>query len=317
MSTLNSTWLVAVVSVNSEAYMKIVKYTLWASYQISKISGCACAGNERFPRHRLNKKSLVSDPGMHHGTCVTHVSWFMSGSLGCGGGKNVPGIPGACATRSFAYLVRGPLWQHWIQQMSSRFQRNWEIAIRLFLDFYFVYIICMLLTIIIVIAIIVIVVAVLLLHFLLLIIITCSSCIFIILIMMNILLLYDHHNHHHIHHHYYYYDCYYYYDFIFAIIIIIIIMITISSFYCCCIIIIITIFFTIIIIFIIIIVIIILFDILRCMVVGDAVNCSSGVGTCDIHFDFKSVVYSLLARKWHLYHNTKTLMFRCLTHVAT
>ena len=27
---------------------------------------------ERFPRHRLQRKPLVSDPGMHHGTCVTH-----------------------------------------------------------------------------------------------------------------------------------------------------------------------------------------------------------------------------------------------------
>ena len=28
---------------------------------------------ERFPRHRLQRKLLVSDPEMHHGTCVTHV----------------------------------------------------------------------------------------------------------------------------------------------------------------------------------------------------------------------------------------------------
>ena len=27
---------------------------------------------------------LVSDPDMHHGTCVTHVPWCMSGSLTCG-----------------------------------------------------------------------------------------------------------------------------------------------------------------------------------------------------------------------------------------
>ena len=30
---------------------------------------------ERFPRHRLQRKLPVSDPGMHHGTCVTHVPW--------------------------------------------------------------------------------------------------------------------------------------------------------------------------------------------------------------------------------------------------
>ena len=38
---------------------------------------------------------FVSDHGMHHGTCVTHVPWCMSGSLTHGGGENVPGIPGA------------------------------------------------------------------------------------------------------------------------------------------------------------------------------------------------------------------------------
>ena len=71
----------------------------WASYQIRKIAGCACAGNAGnvFPRRRFQMKPLVSDPGMHHGTCVTHVPWCMSGSLTCGDGENVPGIPGACA----------------------------------------------------------------------------------------------------------------------------------------------------------------------------------------------------------------------------
>ena len=63
---------------------------------------------ERFPWHRLQRKPLVSDPSMHHGTCVTHVPWCMSGSLTRGGGENVPGIPGACATHSFTYLARGP-----------------------------------------------------------------------------------------------------------------------------------------------------------------------------------------------------------------
>ena len=66
---------------------------------------------ERFPRHRLQRKPLVSDPGMHHGTCFTHVPWCMSGSLTRGGGGKVPGISGACATRNFTHLVRGP-WRH-------------------------------------------------------------------------------------------------------------------------------------------------------------------------------------------------------------
>ena len=42
----------------------------WASYQIRKIAGCACAGNAGniSPRRRFQRKPLVSDPGMHHGS---------------------------------------------------------------------------------------------------------------------------------------------------------------------------------------------------------------------------------------------------------
>ena len=74
----------------------------WASYQIRNIAGCACAGNAKsvFPRHRLQRKPLVSDLAMHHDTCVTHVPWCMAGSLASGGGENVHGIPGACAPAS-------------------------------------------------------------------------------------------------------------------------------------------------------------------------------------------------------------------------
>ena len=81
----------------------------WASCQIKKSVGCACAGNagNSFPRQRLQRKPLVIDPGMHHGTCVTRVPWCMSGSITCGVGKNVPDITGACATRVFTYLIRG------------------------------------------------------------------------------------------------------------------------------------------------------------------------------------------------------------------
>ena len=71
---------------------------------------------EHFHRHRLQRKPLVGDPDMHHGTCVTHVPWCMSGSLTRDDGENVPGIPGACATRNFAYLARGP----WGPQVGSR-----------------------------------------------------------------------------------------------------------------------------------------------------------------------------------------------------
>ena len=52
----------------------------WASCQISKIAGCACAGiaGNVFPTSR------VSDPDMQHDTWVTHVSWCMPGSLTSG-----------------------------------------------------------------------------------------------------------------------------------------------------------------------------------------------------------------------------------------
>ena len=82
---------------------------------------------ERFPRHQFQRKPLVSDPGMHHGTCFTHVPWCMSGSLTCGDGESVSGIPGACETRHFAYLVRGPfrrrndIFSHWSIQLQWPF----------------------------------------------------------------------------------------------------------------------------------------------------------------------------------------------------
>ena len=81
-------------------YVHMVSHTLthnmsWASYQIRKIAGCACAGNAGnvSPRHRFQRKPLVSDPGMHHGTCVTHVPWCMSGSSTCGDGRTFPAFP--------------------------------------------------------------------------------------------------------------------------------------------------------------------------------------------------------------------------------
>ena len=53
---------------------------VWASYQIRKITGCACAGNAG----NVSLAPRVSDPDIHHGTCVTHVPWYMPGSLTSG-----------------------------------------------------------------------------------------------------------------------------------------------------------------------------------------------------------------------------------------
>ena len=76
-----------------------------ASYYIRKIVGCACTRNT-WKLH--TPKTLINDPGKHHGMRVTHVPWCMSVSLTRGGGENVLDIPGACATRNFTYLVREP-----------------------------------------------------------------------------------------------------------------------------------------------------------------------------------------------------------------
>ena len=68
---------------------------------------------ESFPRHRLQRKPLVIDTSMHHGTCATHVPWGMSGSITCGGVENVPGI--------FMYLTRGPLRHSWYASIQFRY----------------------------------------------------------------------------------------------------------------------------------------------------------------------------------------------------
>ena len=79
---------------------------------IRKPAVCACAknGGNIFPPVR------VSDPGMYYGTCLAPI-WHeahLAVSFEVGGGDNVPGISGACTTRKFTYLVRGPWrWKCW------------------------------------------------------------------------------------------------------------------------------------------------------------------------------------------------------------
>ena len=50
-----------------------------------------CRG--RFPHHRLQRIPVISDHGMHHGTCVTHVPCCMSGSLTRSQGETLPAFP--------------------------------------------------------------------------------------------------------------------------------------------------------------------------------------------------------------------------------
>ena len=65
-STCLYIWLV-----HSEGRHNQLTLPPWASSQIRKIAGCACAGNTGnvFPHRQLKRKPLVSDPVMHHGTC--------------------------------------------------------------------------------------------------------------------------------------------------------------------------------------------------------------------------------------------------------
>ena len=46
---------------------------------------------------------------MYHGSCVSHVPWCMSGPLTRGGGKNYPGIPGACAPAILRIRYKRPM----------------------------------------------------------------------------------------------------------------------------------------------------------------------------------------------------------------
>ena len=78
-------------------------YSLLTRYEKQRVA-YASGMPESFPHNRLQRKSLVNDPGMHYDTCVTHVPWCMSESLTRCSGENVTGIPGACATRNYVYL---------------------------------------------------------------------------------------------------------------------------------------------------------------------------------------------------------------------
>ena len=54
----------------------------------------------------LPGRTFSSPPRSHMRWCMR--CRFLAVSFEIGGGKNVPGIPGACATHTYAYLVRGP-----------------------------------------------------------------------------------------------------------------------------------------------------------------------------------------------------------------
>ena len=98
------TWYLIISPLRKWARCQNPTILAWAFCQVRIIAGALAPGMPG----TFSPRTRGSDP-------VTHVPWCMSGSLTSGfflksiAGKNVPGIPGAYATRNFTYLERGPL----------------------------------------------------------------------------------------------------------------------------------------------------------------------------------------------------------------
>ena len=88
--------------------LELVCSCSWASYQIRKIAGCACAGNALnvFPATDFKGNRYLSIPACIR-ACASRTCRDVcrDRSPAVPGGENVPGIPGACATRNFTYLL--------------------------------------------------------------------------------------------------------------------------------------------------------------------------------------------------------------------
>ena len=90
--------------------MCVIGLCAWASCQIRKIAGCACAGNAgNVFRATAGYRSRHASRHVRPRTCRDACrDRSPAVSFELGGGENIPGIPGACATHDFTYLVRGP-----------------------------------------------------------------------------------------------------------------------------------------------------------------------------------------------------------------
>ena len=82
--------------------------------------GCVCAGNagNAFPV-TAGKRSRHASRHVRHARAVMH-----------DGIANVPGIPGACATCNFTYLVRGPWRRIYLKVDSHLLCTQWYITKR-------------------------------------------------------------------------------------------------------------------------------------------------------------------------------------------
>ena len=77
----------------------------------------ACTMARAWPLFYKKPMGFLSDSG--HLRAVVHVV-IAKWQFPVGGEENVPGIPGACATRNFTYLVKGPC-----HDGAGRFVRRW------------------------------------------------------------------------------------------------------------------------------------------------------------------------------------------------
>ena len=73
-------WRRCLISICAESNAQPVVVSQWTSCQIRKFAGAHAPGMPG----TFSPWPQVSDPDMHHGTCVTHVPWCMPGSLTSG-----------------------------------------------------------------------------------------------------------------------------------------------------------------------------------------------------------------------------------------
>ena len=84
---------------NSGAVVPHGPLTRYVKLRVAHTQGMP--GTFSLPHHQ--RKPLVTDPGMHHGKCVTHVGIARKRSV-----IRNPYATVACATRNFTHLARGP-----------------------------------------------------------------------------------------------------------------------------------------------------------------------------------------------------------------
>ena len=108
------------------ALLTNVIFRRWEWYRYTKIRVAHAPGMPgMFTPPPTSRKPLFIDPGMHHGTCMMHVPWCVSGSLTRGGGENITRYSRRRRNPQFCVSGMRPMVQitTWIQDF---FQRPWQ-----------------------------------------------------------------------------------------------------------------------------------------------------------------------------------------------